>query len=101
MPTELRPIEYQVCYGVYDRVTFANGVWLGADIPEAKRKPKDAETCPLMWEFLAAAGADGWELVSVLETRSGSGELVRTYFLKRPGAAVPSRASEAISQRPS
>jgi hypothetical protein len=75
--------EYLVCYGVADRVTFSNGEWLGDDIPEAQRKQEDVLKCPLMWEFLANAGAEGWELVTVLEappTRFGT---VRTYFLKR------------------
>lgn len=75
--------DYQVCYGVADRVTFANGTWLGADIPESKRKQEDIQTCPLMWEFLNKAGAEGWELVTILETPAVRGSMVRTYFLKR------------------
>lgn len=80
-----RQFQYQVCYGVADRVTFANGIWLGADIPESKRRQEDVQTCPLMWEFLAQAGAEGWELITVLETPTGAkGEIkVRTFFMKR------------------
>ena len=74
--------EYQVCYGLVDRITFSNGQWLGADIPESKRKPEDVLKCPLMWEYLERAGGDGWELVGVLETPAVKGN-VRTYFLKR------------------
>ena len=84
MSLEQKRFEYQVCYGIVDRVTFANGSWLGADIPEEKRKQEDFLTCPLMWEFLERAGSHGWELVTVLETpaqaRTG---VVRTYFLQR------------------
>ena len=85
MATPQRQFEYQVCYGVADRVTFANGEWLGADIPEAKRTQEDIQTCPLMWEFLSRAGAQGWELISLLETPAGpkGDQKVRTYFLKR------------------
>ena len=83
MSSERVLFEYQVCYGVNDRVTFANGVWLGDDIPEAQRKQDDILACPLMWEFLTSAGADGWELVSVLETSVGKQVPVRTYYLKR------------------
>ncbi len=103
MSTQTQQIEYQVCYGVDDRVTFVNGVWIGDDIPEEKRKTKDLETCPFMWEFLASAGADGWELVTVLETdcRPMKGGRVRTYFLKRPVVAVASRDPQALYQRPS
>ncbi len=83
MPTEAERFDYQVCYGVADRVTFANGTWLGADIPEAERRQEDIQTCPLVWEFLRGAGAQGWELVTVLESPAGRGGTVRTYFLKR------------------
>ncbi len=77
--------EHQVCYSVFDRVTFVNGVWQGADIPESQRKQSDVETCPLAWDYLNEAGADGWELVAVLETVApGKGQpSVRTLFLKR------------------
>lgn len=75
--------EYQVCYGVADRITFTNGVWLGSDVPESERRAEDIESCPLMWEFLSRAGAEGWELISVLETPAVRGGSVRTYFLKR------------------
>ena len=85
MSTERELFEYQVCNGINDRVTFANGAWLGEDIPESQRQQEDILACPLMWEFLARAGADGWELVSVLETSLGKQVPVRTYFLKRRG----------------
>ena len=86
MAAQQNQFEYQVCYGVADRVTFANGTWLGADIPESQRKQEDILTCPLMWEFLGRAGAERWELVTVLETSVSGGraeQKVRTYFLKR------------------
>ena len=35
-----------------------------------------------MWEFLGSAGADGWELVAVLETPAARAT-DRTNFLKR------------------
>ena len=83
MPTTDREFDYQVCYGVGDRVTFANGTWLGPDIPESERKQEDIQKCPLMWEYLNRAGADGWELVTIHETPAARGNLIRTYFLKR------------------
>lgn len=80
-----RAFEHLVLYSVMDRITFANGEWLGADIPEAERVPKDVEACPLVWEYLNQAGAEGWELVSVLETASQvkNQPHVRTFFMKR------------------
>lgn len=77
--------QHQVCYSVLDRVTFVNGVWQGADIPESKRRQEDIQACPLVWEYLQHAGAEGWELVCVLETPSVvKGQYsVRTLYLKR------------------
>ncbi|HEX8493511.1 MAG TPA: hypothetical protein VF658_11755 [Pyrinomonadaceae bacterium] len=54
---------YRVCQTQRSRVTFVNGRWLGLQIDNA-----DAETlynsCPLVWEYLEAAGREGWELVA-------------------------------------
>jgi hypothetical protein len=77
--------EHQVRYSVLDRVTFVDGVWQGEDIPEAKRRQNDVEACPLVWDYLHRAGAEGWELVSVVETpNAAKGQpWVRTLFLKR------------------
>ncbi len=80
-----KTFEHQVVYSVMDRVTFSNGEWLGADIPEAERVQKDVETCPLVWEYLAQSGVLGWELVCVLETvaQVKNQPYVRTLYLKR------------------
>ena len=83
MQTGQDKFEYQVCYGVSDRITFANGIWLGKDIPESQRKAEDILACPLMWDALAKLGSEGWELISVLESPAAKGSAVRTYFLKR------------------
>lgn len=80
-----KTFEHLVLYSVMDRITFANGQWLGADIPEGERVPKDVEACPMFIDYLNQAGAEGWELVSVLETISQvKGQPhVRTFFMKR------------------
>ena len=88
MATPLKQFEYQVCYGVADRVTFANGTWLGDDIPEAKRKQEDIQTCPLMWEFLGRAGAQCWETDHTLGNARGT----------KRGAERPNRFPEARSE---
>jgi hypothetical protein len=86
-----KEFQHQVCYSVSDRVTFVNGVWQGADVPEAERTHQDVEACPLVWDYLQRAGAVGWELVCVLETHTvvNGQPFVRTLFLKRerPGRA--------------
>lgn len=68
-----------------DRVTFVNGVWQGHDIPEGERRPEDVQACPLVWDYLNSAGADGWQLVTVLESsQQAKGQLlVRTLDLRR------------------
>jgi hypothetical protein len=80
-----KQFQHQVCYSVIDRVTFANGVWQGADIPESQRQQKDVETCPFIWDYLQRAGAEGWELVCVMENPNpAKGQpWVRTIYLKR------------------
>lgn len=80
-----KQFHHQVCYSVLDRVTFVNGEWQGGDIPESERKQEDAGSCPLVWDYLAKAGAEGWELVAVLETahQNPKQPFVRTLYLKR------------------
>ena len=79
------PYQHQVCYSILDRVTFVNGEWQGDDIPESDRKQEDAESCLLVWDYLAKAGAEGWQLVTVLETanQTPGQPFVRTLYLKR------------------
>lgn len=78
--------QHQVCYAVFDRVTMVNGVWQGPAVPESERRQEHVEACLLVWDYLQRAGAEGWELVSVLETRHDlpkGAQLVRTLYLKR------------------
>lgn len=54
--------KYRVCQTQMARVTFVNGRWQGLQIEHA-----DAEmlynSCPMVWDYLEAAGRDGWELI--------------------------------------
>ena len=78
--------QYQVCWSLSDHVTFVNGKWQGEDIPEAERQQKDMEGCPRVWDCLQCAGAEGWELVWILETPLGATkgpQHKQTLFLKR------------------
>jgi hypothetical protein len=45
------------------RVTFVNGRWQGLQIENADMGTL-YNSCPMIWEYLEAAGRDGWELVS-------------------------------------
>jgi hypothetical protein len=62
---------YMVWQVQMSRVTFANGLWQGAR-PLSALPPDDDPLvhCPFVWDRLAAAGADGWELVSALHQPS-------------------------------
>jgi hypothetical protein len=81
-----RVFKYRVCQTQMARVTFVNGRWQGLQIENA-----DANTlynsCPMVWEYLEAAGRDGWELVATApHAVSRSGDVSNTtslLFLKR------------------
>jgi hypothetical protein len=73
------------------RVTFVNGRWQGLQIENA-----DAgmlyNSCPMIWEYLDAAGREGWELVGTApHATSDAGGVSNTtnlLFLKKeaPGS---------------
>jgi hypothetical protein len=68
------------------RVTFVNGRWQGLQIESA-----DADTlynsCPMVWEYLDAAGRDGWELVAAaphaISDAGGISNATNLLFLKK------------------
>lgn len=63
--------EYRVCYAQQDRVTFVNGSWQGKEPPGEKEA---LESCPDVTAYLQAAGAEGWELVTVVGRFRSRGE---------------------------
>lgn len=54
--------EYLVVYVEHDRVLTANGHWQGA---EERGADGDLESCPTLFDYLAEAGAQGWDLVAL------------------------------------
>ena len=66
--------EYLVCRVNFQRVTFANDQWQGRLGPEAGRKDADIQSCPTLWEYLAKAGREGWELVSAVNSSIASNQ---------------------------
>ena len=79
----MQSYDYQVCSVQYGRVTFVNGAWQGsAPIEDSNTS---LESCPLVWEYLRAAGRDGWELVGTTATPQPQPDAVQhTLYLKRP-----------------
>ena len=82
--------KYRVCQTQMARVTFVNGRWQGLQIENA-----DANTlynsCPMVWEYLEAAGRDGWELVAAApHAQNDAGRVSNTtnlLFLKKEEAS--------------
>jgi hypothetical protein len=81
-----RVFKYRVCQTQMARVTFVNGRWQGLQIESA-----DAGTlynsCPMVWEYLEAAGRDGWELVAAVphatSDAGGVSNVTNLLFLKK------------------
>jgi hypothetical protein len=80
----MQNFEYQVCSVQYGRVTFANGDWQGS-MPMGADTSASLASCPNVWDYLQAAGRDGWELVSVVTHPQAQAEAVQDMlYLKRP-----------------
>lgn len=85
-----RIFRYRVCQMQMARVTFVNGRWQGLQIENA-----DANTlynsCPMVWEYLDAAGRDGWELVAAapqaISDGAGVSNTANLLFLRKEEAA--------------
>ncbi len=69
------------------RVTYVNGGWQGLQVPEVAGADTVFNSCPMVWEYLEAAGREGWELVSVAEHAVSHGadvsNSINLLFLKK------------------
>ena len=80
----MQSFEYQVCSVQYGRVTFVNGAWQGG-VPMSADTSASLESCPNVWDYLRAAGRDGWELVGTTTHQQAQPDAVQdTLYLKRP-----------------
>lgn len=61
---------YQVCQQQQNHITFVNGEWTGSIPLGGADTDAMLESCPMCWDYLAAAGKGGWELVSVMQAGS-------------------------------
>jgi hypothetical protein len=76
--------EYLVLSVQYGRVTFVNNDWQGA-ASAAGETGAAIESCPHVWDYLRAAGRDGWELVAGLSHPQPQHEDVQdVLYLQRP-----------------
>jgi len=68
--------EYLICFVQEDHVLTANGHWQGTI---EHGQDGDVDSCPDLYEYLAQAGAQGWELVALDPEDIGTARL----FFKR------------------
>lgn len=79
--------EYCVCQVQEDRVTFVNHEWVGSGPMDVNDSAKSLAVCAHSYEYLNAAGSQGWELVSVVSQPVGGtgadGRWLIYLYLKR------------------
>lgn len=56
---------YNVCQVQAGHVTYVNGRWQGNQALSGAAMEQLIRTCPVLWEYLNAAGREGWELVTI------------------------------------
>jgi hypothetical protein len=82
----MQSFDYLVCSVQYGRVTFVNGEWQGT-APISEDTSASLGSCPQSWEYLRAAGLDGWELVGTTTHQQSQPDAVQdTLYLKRPSS---------------
>ena len=75
----MKRFEYLVVHQENNRILTANGNWQGT---VAKGDEGDTASCPDKFEYLAEAGAQGWELVAIDPEHVGTAVL---YFKRTHG----------------
>jgi hypothetical protein len=81
-----KSFKYRVCQVQMARVTFVNGHWQGLQVPEDSNPAELYNSCPMVWDYLEAAGRDGWELVATSAQAVTYGEVgnaTSLLFLKK------------------
>ena len=81
-----KSFKYRVCQVQMARVTFVNGHWQGLQIPEDSSSEELYNSCPMVWDYLEAAGRDGWELIATSAQAITQGEVgyaTSLLFLKK------------------
>ena len=82
-----KTFKYRVCQTQMARITYVNGLWQGLQVPEVAGAEIVFNSCPMVWEYLEAAGREGWELVTVAGHAVSHGEdvsnAVNLLFMKK------------------
>lgn len=66
------------------RVTWINGEWNGqVAVSSGADDQAKMDSCPLVWQWLQTVGAQGWELVSVVQ-KPAQASMFQTLYLRRP-----------------
>jgi hypothetical protein len=75
--------EYRVCLVQQSRVTFVDGAWAG-QVPQDQANVQVAfNSCPVVWDYLDQAGAQGWELVAANSRTESGSQPIEILYLKR------------------
>ena len=74
--------EYIVAMEQHGRIAFVNEEWIN---PLQGREPsaEDLQSCPEPHVFLNAKGAEGWDLVSVVQKTNEAGDQFTHIYLRR------------------
>lgn len=75
----MKRFEYLVVYMENDRVLTSNGHWQGA---VERGEEGDRASCPSLFDWLAEAGAQGWDMVAIDPEEAGTAQL---YFKRSHG----------------
>lgn len=75
----MKKFEYLVVFQENNRILTANGNWQGT---VDQGQDGDVDSCPNKFEYLAEAGAQGWELVAIDPEGIGNAVL---YFKRTRG----------------
>jgi hypothetical protein len=77
--------EFRVCQVQHARVTFVNGKWQGKMAPTPDHEEQAFKTCPEEWDYLRAAGAEGWDLAGVAGGVGGEANARMLYLRREQG----------------
>jgi hypothetical protein len=73
--------EFCIAQAQSNRVTFVNHQWIGSSPMDPADSAASLASCPWVWDWLNAMGAEGWDLAHVVPTSTEPN--VVTLYLRR------------------